>query len=666
MPNQRAGQVVTASRFHGRWARIAPRLLAGFVLPILLTGAIGFVAVQRFSALTTTTTELTALDLPEVFTVTHLRGLLYEQLNLERSAMGSQAAQAALSKILRDQRKDIQSLEPLNATAGGTNDAPLVRTLLSNVPRSIALAERAAALRVHGQDRQAAALYRQEERPLLLALIADTGQLRALEQNEATAAAAQAQRESRTATWLVLALTLLSIPVSVLVASVLTRSLTRPLSALLQATRELAAGNLEASPHVASNDEIGQLATAFDTMRSNLQSMIVALDLERQRTQAIIDASSDGVILVDQDQKITQLNPAAEHLSGWLAPDAVGQTWWTVFGCSTETAAGILGGSAVAAGNATAGGVAPPEQETAEPDGHGVGEAVQTELLIHSRGGEERWLAVSSAPVAWNGDASTRRTVLNFHDISDLKAIDRLKSDFVAMVSHELRAPLTTVGGAVEMLATVDPSTDMNAYREVVAILEQQTRRLRNVIEEVLQVTRLEARQMPVRLEPLPLAAYLRSIVATMRDEWGDDARVVSVETGEETVVWADRNMLEIVLRNLVDNARKYTPRDSSIEIEMTTDDSGDRVLVRVIDHGPGIPRDQIDHIFDRFSRGAQSSYNCHRGYGLGLYIARELVHAHNGEIWVEHRADGACFAFSLWPVARDELSEAPVEREAV
>jgi len=230
------------------------------------------------------------------------------------------------------------------------------------------------------------------------------------------------------------------------------------------------------------------------------------------------------------------------------------------------------------------------------------------EVLIHPRAGEDRWLAVSRAPVPPSAGATEQRVVVNLHDISQLKAIDQMKSDFVAMVSHELRAPLTTVGGAVEMLGLLDPATDGGSYGEVVGILEQQTRRLRAVIEEVLQVTRLEAGRLPVRLRPLPLVAFLRALLERVRAEGGGDTRTVRLRvTDDETLVWADPAMLEIVLRNLLDNARKYTPAGSVVEVEVRDDPAAERVQVRVRDHGPGIPPDQRDRIFERFARGGRA-----------------------------------------------------------
>jgi len=656
------------------WRRIGPRLLVGLLLVIVPTGVIGVVAAQRFDALATTTTELSMQDLPEVVAIGHLRTLLYRQRDLERAEAHDRAAQTALRASIAAQQSALQALEPPDSAATRANDTTLITGLTTGITRAGALALRLQALRAGGRVAAAHALFQHAYAPLLDTVLADTARLRTLEEGEAAAAAALVRRESRAATQVVLALTLLSVPLSLVLAVLLTRSLTTPLAALLRATDALAGGDLEAGPRpwVSTGDEIGRLAAAFEAMRVNLRATIAALALERRQTQAIIDASADGVILVDARQRVVEVNPAATRLTGWPAVAAVGQPWWVVCGRGEELAAedawtapggdtGERPGSRAPGGgqapSAPDAGQAPPDRVI--PAAGDRAPAAAREVLIHPRAGEDRWLAVSRAPVPPSAGATEQRVVVNLHDISQLKALDQMKSDFVAMVSHELRAPLTTVGGAVEMLGLLDPATDGGSYGEVVGILEQQTRRLRAVIEEVLQVTRLEAGRLSVRLRPLPLVAFLRALLERVRAEGGGDTRTVRLRvTDDETLVWADPAMLEIVLRNLLDNARKYTPAGSVVEVEVRDDPAAGRVQVRVRDHGPGIPPDQRERIFERFARGGRAGAEWTRGYGLGLYITRELLRAHNGALWADPVEEGACFVCALCPVVATTADE--------
>ncbi len=187
-------------------------------------------------------------------------------------------------------------------------------------------------------------------------------------------------------------------------------------------------------------------------------------------------------------------------------------------------------------------------------------------------------------------------------------------------------------------------------------------------MEEVLQLTRVEAGHLQVHLKPLALVPFLGSLLEVMRLEWSADVRPLQLHGGpDEPLVWADPDLLEIVVRNLLENARKYSPAGGAIDVSVEEAGNPDHVLVRVIDHGPGIPAALLEPIFDRFSRGIRSSSEWTRGYGLGLYIAREIIRAQQGEIWAENQGDGACFLFTLWAAQDDPIppgAEAAAPRE--
>jgi PAS domain S-box-containing protein len=682
---------------------ISVRLSLAFMGIILLTGLIGILAIQQFSLLTNTTTELNSHDLPEAITLVHLRSLLYRQRDLEHSLLNGDSLNRAQSSSPAQQGtlttendlQDFSTVVPLNP-AGPTpttnasdaqskqiqqtwselavvlkdidgdrqhllaferpdqrnvnvKDFPLVHKVAGGILKMRTLSERIQALIIHGQFAQARTLDLRQQEPLRLSTIAAVTQLVTIEQAEAANLATQAQQESGRSTLFVFALTALCLLLSIVLAIIITRSLTRPLKWLLDTTEAIAAGDLNVESQAERTDEIGRLASAFDKMRLSLHSTIARLHLERQHTQAIIDATADGVIVIDEAYTIVTCNPAAERLLGWQANEATGKYLWEVLGFKETTV---------------------KEAEANEPLSQLLlalqtrSEQFSLEMPLTSRTGQERWLALSCAPMPLPERQAEQHMVIGLHDISQLKAVEQVKSDFVAMVSHELRAPLTTVSGSVEMLNLLDPAADRESYQEVLSILDQQTRRLRQVVEEVLQLTRFDAGRLEICVQPLPIARFLRSVADKVQAEWNSsDHCIIIHEPAEEVLVWADGGLLEIVLRNLFDNARKYTPQGTAIEVETEVSTASGQLQIRVIDHGSGIPEDQLEHIFERFSRGSQSSSHWTRGYGLGLYIARELMLAHNGTIRAEHREHGACFVLSLWLVADDPVS-IPMEAE--
>lgn len=625
------------------------RLLAGFAAIILLTGVIGVLAVEQFGALTAATTELITRDLPEAIAVQRLRTALFQQRNLEqrlvssdeKNATGDLATLATTLNQIASQYAILLAFEPPNALSTTPNDTALKKRFEDGIAQSNALSKQIQALVISGRIDEARALEQSQQAPLLQTLLDATVQMRSREEGEVAVAATQVQQQSNRATWIILALTLFSIPLSVLLAILITRSLSQPLSTLLHATEAMTAGNLEVEPQIGRGDELGQLATAFNTMRLNLRSTIATLALERQQTQAIIDASANGIILVDSQRTILQFNPAAERLSGWQRSEALGKHCWEILGCR---------------------GVTPEEAEEHERicpitlASQRGSEQAAIEMHASSRNGQRRWLAVSCAPLS-QAVSEPRRLVVGIHDVSHLKEVEQLKSDFVAMVSHELRAPLSTVRGSVETLATLDPAGDREAYHEVVNLLQQQILRLHQVVEEVLQLARVDAGRLQVHLEPLSIAKLLNAALEKTRFAWvGDDRELLLHLPQADPLVWGDPTLLEIVIRNLLDNCRKYSPPDSPIEIEVEAMPATGRVQIRINDHGPGIPPEQLQRIFERFSRG---THTWTRGYGLGLYIARELLRAHDGEIWAENRKEGgARFVFSLRRVAADDLQK--------
>jgi PAS domain S-box-containing protein len=667
---------------------IGIRLSLAFMIIILLTGLIGIMAIQQISSLANKAVEITTRDVPEATTIVSLRSLLYRQYDLERSLLsrsssnGNQpsaltqpdrptevehltpvvpftlsesqppttginpAAQmkqivAELTSVLKDLHADCQQL--LEFEKSEPKDFSVLQRITDGVDKARIISERLQTLVQQTHFAQANAIEQQQQEPLLLSTIATITQLDTMEQAEDAKDTIQTQQDSKDATNFVFALTTLGLLLSIVLAILITRSLTGPLKVLLSTTEAIASGNLQVEAQVESTDEIGRLASAYEKMRLNLRSTIASLNLERQQTQAIIDATADGIILIDGAYKILKCNPASEQLSGWSTQEAVGNYCWEVLGFKETTV-----------NDAETQGALMPLLAAL----HTRGEQSSLEMLITARTGQQRWLAISCAPLSLHEGDPEPLMVIGLHDISQLKTVEHMKSHFVAMVSHELRAPLTTVTSSVEMLSLLDPTTDTETYHEVVGILDQQTQRLRKVVEEVLQLTRFEAGRLDVHLEPVSLTTFLHTCVEKAQKEWmNSDHWIVFRASAEDLLVWADSGLLEIVLRNLLDNARKYTPPDTAVEIETEIMQATDQVQIRVIDHGPGIPEDQFEHIFERFSRGTHSSYHWTRGYGLGLSIARELIEAHNGTIRVENRQQGACFVLSLWCVKNDPSS---------
>jgi K+-sensing histidine kinase KdpD len=228
---------------------------------------------------------------------------------------------------------------------------------------------------------------------------------------------------------------------------------------------------------------------------------------------------------------------------------------------------------------------------------------------------------------------------------ADLQKLDQMRSEFVSLVSHQIRAPLTNIGGAVERIRNDCAAINPTCVR-MFAILEQQTARLDRLVSDVLNAARIESGQLVLHQEPLSLLPVVNQVTEQVRARSSNRAILVADKPGLP-LVYADRDRVGEVLANLLDNADKYSPPGEAIAIDVRADQ--EEVTVSVRDAGPGLPAETLERIFERFYRTDSSDGQAAYGYGLGLYVCRRLIEAQGGRIWAENQtAGGAAFSFAL------------------
>lgn len=226
-----------------------------------------------------------------------------------------------------------------------------------------------------------------------------------------------------------------------------------------------------------------------------------------------------------------------------------------------------------------------------------------------------------------------------------LQKLDLIKSEFVSLVSHEFRAPLTNMQGALELMGDSCVSINSTCNR-MLGVVTAEVNRLGRLVEDVLNVSRIEAGELKLVSEAVDVAKLVNQIL----DEFA--ARNVGrklhyLSESPHYILWADPDRLHEVIANLIDNAVKYSPENSEVTVSMGL--HGEEGILSVSDHGPGIPVEEQSHLFQKFyrldSRDDKETY----GYGLGLYLSRRLIEGMNGKIWVESEpGHGATFRFAL------------------
>ena len=239
-----------------------------------------------------------------------------------------------------------------------------------------------------------------------------------------------------------------------------------------------------------------------------------------------------------------------------------------------------------------------------------------------------------------------------------LREIDRMKSDFVSLVSHELRAPLTTLNGGLEAALQNEAQLPPKAQR-ILHLLVGETARLTGFVQTLLDVSQLEAGKLPLNFGPVAVKPLLTHAVDVVFGP--DETRVVWQVPSETPPVWVDETYTEQVFRNLLRNAQKYTPPQSPLVVEVVV--RGRQLCVCLTDYGPGIPSGLQEQVFERFRRVPSSDSDRPRGWGLGLHLARALAEAQGGALTLQSpvhadpAAPGSRFVITL-PIAEEPLAD--------
>lgn len=351
---------------------------------------------------------------------------------------------------------------------------------------------------------------------------------------------------------------------------------------------------------------------------------------ETSKLKAVVDHSSDGILVIDGGGKVLVWNPAMVALTGVDAAAAAGRLFTGLISAVDPDGRPVDPGASV----------------------HSLTPAaprLTVELGIVRPDGEQRWLRCSHAAI-FDGNVLSRDVVIA-HDVTRERQVDRLKADFIATVSHELRTPMTPIKGYTDLLRKRGHKMTPEKRAECLDIIADRVTHLGRLVEDLLLASRISVPLAPrqhVALEALDLVALTRRACG----DFTHARQRISVRLPDHPVPVACDSMRTIqVLTNLISNAMKYSPDDSEIHVSVTPDHDGTAAVV-VRDAGRGIPADQLERIFDKFHRVEDPLRMTTSGTGLGLFIARQLATAMGGAIAVESTLGaGSTFTLRL-PVA--------------
>lgn len=441
-----------------------------------------------------------------------------------------------------------------------------------------------------------------------------------IQQRKKEAYAPVLQMQKQTRFWI-----FFSALVATMVAFLLATNLTRPIIALIKGAEKVASGDFETKVKVSSRDELRQLADTFNFMTAKLKeyadTQLDKMLLEKTKTEAIVFSIADGLILTDHSGKILLVNPQAEKVFHLPQSKWEGKMVW-------DYLPPILGEEILDL-------IVHPEKSFLK------------EIIIPLTEEQKKYYKVRGTLIHTpKGEEFGLLSV--FHDITLEKEIDQLKEDFVNSITHDLRNPLTSIRVLVKFLSEETSGPLNEKQKKMLKTMEVASYQLLTLINNLLDVAKMEAlagekAKLPLQLTGVNLSDLAGRVLTIQEPLIKRKNLLVGLSSSKEVKIDADAQLLERLFANLLGNAIKFTPENGKIEIRI--EDLPEKVKVEIRDTGPGIPEEYLEKIFNKFQRVQRRK----DGTGLGLTICKYIVEAHSGKIWAESKlGEGSKFIFLL------------------
>jgi len=411
--------------------------------------------------------------------------------------------------------------------------------------------------------------------------------------------------------------TLWSLAITILLGSLLAKTITDPIKEVTSKAEKLAKGEFEQVVTVKSNDEIGQLTRMFNYLSDRLKNTLDEIENEKNKLGIILTSMTDGIIAVSSTGLLIHTNLAV----------------YDIFEISKEDI----------------------EDKTFNQISDALGWSITLEELFNDSEKANTMLSVNDKVIKTsvvffgNDKNETIGAIIVFQDVTEQERLDRMRKEFVANVSHELRTPITTIKSYTETLldGAVEDKENTISFLKVI---DSESERMTRLVKDLLQLSKLEYNNMQWNMKQIDIYKVVSDCTYKMNISAKQKNQILEFNGDIDIpVIIGDKDRIEQVIVNILSNAIKYTPENGKIELGIASEK--DKVIISVIDTGIGIPKEDLPRLFERFYRVDKARSRMLGGTGLGLSIAKQIVEAHNGSIKIQSEYGHGTQVFISLPI---------------
>lgn len=389
------------------------------------------------------------------------------------------------------------------------------------------------------------------------------------------------------------------------------KGITHPIEKMTKVAQQITNMNYQSRVPAYSNDEVGQLGQAINRMSESLQQQMERIQENERRLQGVMENMMSGIMMIDREERIMLLNPAAEYILGFSSQELLGKKY-------NEAKQQYEFTKLI--------------QECIETQ-----DPIRDEMVFYYPA--ERILDIHLSPIA-HEDEEWSGVLIVIHDITAVRRLERMRSEFVANVSHELKTPIAAVKGFAETLLA-GALNDKETAVSFLQIIFDESERLNRLIGDILELSKIESKRIPMNFSPIYLPEFLEKSVSVLRKEAEKKHVELSMQVDDDIYIEADEDRLRQIMINLLSNGIAYTQDGGKVKVrveplDMNADGDYERLRLIVSDTGMGIPKKDLPRIFERFYRVDKARSRSSGGTGLGLSIVKHLVELHKGTIRVD------------------------------